>query len=1036
VVADTNHNRVLIWNSIPNSNNTPANVVVGQPNFTTSNVALTATGMRGPQGVWIQNGKLYVADTQNNRVLIYNHIPTTNGAAADVVLGAPNFTTANNPDLSQASITANASVLLSPVSVTSDGTHLFVTDLGDNRVLIWNTIPTTNGTAADVEIGQPDFTSAIADNAFTGAAATDTTDTVDKETPVLCTVATGQDPLGNPTYPNVCNATLSFPRFALSDGTRLWIADGGNDRVLEYLKIPTANAASADTILGQIGGTADQATDAVDSMNTPTSMAWDGSNLYVADPYNRRITVYTISSNPLPYQAVVNSASLNIVASGNIAIGGTIHTGDVGTVTIGNTGFNSVNYTYTVLATDAISDVIQGLVNKINSANNGAGDPNVLATPYQQGNEVVLTSLVAGPNGNNVTYSATVSSGAQITATAAGANLTGGGGAAQVAPGTLVSINGSNLASGTAAADLSQTQLPTQLSGAEVYFNGIKSPILYVSPTQINAQIPWEFTDTTSVNAYVRSVMSDGSIMVTSPVAVTVVPANPGIFTSNGSQSPEIAVAVHGSSNAIGIVSVDGTANAGDVATITVQDRTYNYTVQSGDTLDTIRDNLVALVNDDLQVAAKAAGVFDRIIITARVAGPEGNNITIGATQSSGADVVMTALSSTLCCANVKGAPITPVNPALPGEVITVYATGLGLPVVNDINSSLISTGMQYPVGAPQTVPTSDQFVSALAGGSTADVLSATLMPGTFGTFEVDLHLNGSLTTNPYTSLTIAQSTFVSNAVTIPVGSPAASQSSTTSAVSGTSAPVTLVVQDPQLAPVITAAANGASFQTGFASATWVSIFGTNLSQATRAWQNSDFTNGSLPTSLSGVSVTINGLSAYVQYVSPTQINVLAPDDATVGPVQIQVTTAQGKSNTFMAQKGQFAPALFSMAGSNYVAALHADYTDVGKPGLISGMTSTPAKPGETILIYGTGFGPTNPALSSAQLITTPASLPTSVQVTIGGVEAPVTYAGLVGPGLYQINATVPNVPDGDAAVVAQIGASQTQAGISITIQQ
>ena len=99
-------------------------------------------------------------------------------------------------------------------------------------------------------------------------------------------------------------------------------------------------------------------------------------------------------------------------------------------------------------------------------------------------------------------------------------------------------------------------------------------------------------------------------------------------------------------------------------------------------------------------------------------------------------------------------------------------------------------------------------------------------------------------------------------------------------------------------------------------------------------------------------------------------------------------------------------------------------------------MTSTPAKPGETILIYGTGFGPTNPALSSAQLITTPASLPTPVQVTIGGVAAPVTYAGLVGPGLYQINATVPNVPDGDAAVIAQIGASQTQAGISITIQQ
>jgi uncharacterized protein (TIGR03437 family) len=118
------------------------------------------------------------------------------------------------------------------------------------------------------------------------------------------------------------------------------------------------------------------------------------------------------------------------------------------------------------------------------------------------------------------------------------------------------------------------------------------------------------------------------------------------------------------------------------------------------------------------------------------------------------------------------------------------------------------------------------------------------------------------------------------------------------------------------------------------------------------------------------------------------------------------------------------------------VAALHADYTYVGKPGLIAGVTSTPAKPGETILIYGTGFGPTNPPLPCAQLVTTPAVLTNSVQVTIGGVAAPVAYAGLVGAVLYQFNVTVLNVPDGDAAVVGQIGGVQTQTGVSITIQQ
>jgi uncharacterized protein (TIGR03437 family) len=769
VIADTNHNRVMIWNSLPTVNNAPADVVIGQPDFTTNTPppsTPTATSLRGPQGVWILNGKLYIADTQNNRVLIYNSIPTKSGVAADVVLGAPNFTTFVQQDLSKTPTTATASNLLNPVAVSSDGSHLYVTDLGNNRVLIWNSIPSSNGAPADVVIGQPDMTSSAANNAFTGTAATSSTDTTNKQTPVLCTQSNANDPANNPTYPNVCNATLNFPRFALSDGTRLFIADGGNDRVLEFLQIPTNNGSSADTVLGQLGGTVDQATDAVDSMNTPTGLAFDGTNLYVSDPYNRRITVYTVSPNILPYQAVVNAASLSIVANGTITIGGTIHDGDVITVTI-----NSATYTYKVQATDSITDVIRGVVNSINNSNNGAGDPNVLATPYDVNGQVALNARVAGDAGNSTTYSTTLSSGAQITASAAGANLTGGGGAAKVAPGTLVSITGTKLSSGTCAADLSQAQLPTQLCGTQVYFNGIKSPVLYASATQVNAQIPWEFTDTTSVNAYVRSVLSDGSIATTSPVAVTIVAANPGVFTQNGTQKPEIAVATHGSSNATAIVSVDGTANPGDVATVTIQDRTYNYTVQSGDTLDTIRDNLIALINTDLQVSAKSAGVFDRIVITARVGGPEGNNIMYGATQSSGAQVVMTAITANgkLCCANVAGAPITHTNPAVPDEVITVYATGLGLPVLNDTNSSLIATGSQYPTGAPQTQPTKDQFVSALAGGSTADVLSATLMPGSVGTFRLDLHLNSGLTTNQYTALTIAQSTFVSNAVTIPV---------------------------------------------------------------------------------------------------------------------------------------------------------------------------------------------------------------------------------------------------------------------------
>jgi uncharacterized protein (TIGR03437 family) len=258
-------------------------------------------------------------------------------------------------------------------------------------------------------------------------------------------------------------------------------------------------------------------------------------------------------------------------------------------------------------------------------------------------------------------------------------------------------------------------------------------------------------------------------------------------------------------------------------------------------------------------------------------------------------------------------------------------------------------------------------------------------------------------------------------------------------AVSGSPAAIaiTLVVTGAQPAPAITVAGNGASFQPGLASATWLTIFGSNLSTSTYTWQASDFVNGALPTSLQGVSVTIDGLPAFVEYISPTQINVLAPDDATTGPVEVQVTTAQQASNSLTAQKTQFFPAFFTIDNGAYVAALHADYTLVGSANLLPGVTTLPAQPGETILLYGTGFGPTSPATPTAQFVTTPAVLANPVQVTIGGVNATVVYAGLVEAGTYQLNVTVPlSLPNGDAAVVATIEGVSSQTGVSITVQQ
>jgi uncharacterized protein (TIGR03437 family) len=248
---------------------------------------------------------------------------------------------------------------------------------------------------------------------------------------------------------------------------------------------------------------------------------------------------------------------------------------------------------------------------------------------------------------------------------------------------------------------------------------------------------------------------------------------------------------------------------------------------------------------------------------------------------------------------------------------------------------------------------------------------------------------------------------------------------------------VTMVVSGTQPAGNIAGVTNAGSFQSGFASATWVSIFGTNLSASTQTWSGSDFVNGLLPTSLDGVSVTIDGIPAYVEYISPTQINVLAPDDAATGPVQVQVKAAGQQSNSFTTQKQPYAPSWFTFDNGKYVAALHnSNYTYVGAPGLIGGVTTTPAQPGEVVLLYGTGFGPTDPATPTGQLVVAAVPLPTnSVQITIGGVAANAIFAGLTESGLYQFDVTVPSLPSGDAPVVAAIGGVQTQTGVSITVQ-
>lgn len=236
---------------------------------------------------------------------------------------------------------------------------------------------------------------------------------------------------------------------------------------------------------------------------------------------------------------------------------------------------------------------------------------------------------------------------------------------------------------------------------------------------------------------------------------------------------------------------------------------------------------------------------------------------------------------------------------------------------------------------------------------------------------------------------------------------------------------------------------NGASFTSSLAPGSWATIKGNALSATTRSWSSTDFSGVNLPTSLDGVGVSVNGKPAPVSYISATQINFLVPGNATTGPAQIEVTNNGLTSAALTATISSEAPAFFTI-GSNsttknlYIAATHADNSLLAPPKLISTETSTPAAEGETIVLYATGLGATTTTAPNGQLIAAPLPLAELPTVTIGGLPAKVEFAGMVAPGLYQVNVVVPSglTPGSTTSVdeVVQIQAAGTQSGSNTVI--
>ncbi|MFA5098413.1 MAG: hypothetical protein WC490_07320 [Candidatus Margulisiibacteriota bacterium] len=360
-IADTYNNRVLIYNTIPTSNNASADVVIGQPDMMSNSVnqggSAGAATLNNPWWIFVSGGKLFVADRDNNRVLIYSTIPTGNNALADVVVGQPDMIS-NSANQGGG---AGGDTLYYPRGIYSDGIRLFLADQYNNRVLIYDTIPTSNNASADTVIGQPDMTS----NSINQGG-------------------------------GVGDNTLYYPRGIYSDGTKLFVVDQNNSRVLVYNSVPTGDNASADTVIGQpdmISNSINQGGSAGPStLYLPRDVYAAGSRLFVADEYNNRVLVYDSipSLNNAPADLVIGQPDFthNQINQSDVVMSGSFYQ-PMGLRVIDSKLFvadcrnNRVLIFNSIPLTDnQVADAALGQPDMTsNTANNGGVSSNSLAIP-------------------------------------------------------------------------------------------------------------------------------------------------------------------------------------------------------------------------------------------------------------------------------------------------------------------------------------------------------------------------------------------------------------------------------------------------------------------------------------------------------------------------------------------------------------------------------------------------------------------------------------------------------------------------------
>lgn len=251
-ISDGGRSRVLAWAPLPTNSNTDATRVVGRSTFTeiTSTGSPTNRNLGSSSYVAVGGGKLVVPDPMRNRVMIWNPVPTSSGTVAALVLGQPDFTSSG--------FGSGASQMVAPAGAWTDGTRLAVADAINDRVLIWTTFPTTNGEPADLVLGQTGFGIAI--------------------------------------HPTTASASNMQPSDVHFDGTRFYVADRNQNRVMVWNSFPTANNQPADFVIGQPNFTSRAPGRSASAFDSPVAITTTADAVFVSDYQNDRVLVFS----PIP----------------------------------------------------------------------------------------------------------------------------------------------------------------------------------------------------------------------------------------------------------------------------------------------------------------------------------------------------------------------------------------------------------------------------------------------------------------------------------------------------------------------------------------------------------------------------------------------------------------------------------------------------------------------------------------------------------------------------------------------------------------